>query len=317
MENLKELNLEMVKEQMDDKYCLIYVDHNDNLDNHAHVFSKCIEDKSADSLHEYFSEWYSDPGSAAAHRAGEEIKMELIRMGYKRWVVEKFFDEHEDEIRDEIYARDDSEDVEYLLRNTRKIPVRIEMLSNYDCINSHWLESSGGYGYEESYFGDMVDALWLNPKKVKQILVERGEKVYGRFPDRKYRDGKEHVSYEQFYEELVNSSCGANLLTFAATVDPMELYESDFNISKLTIPKGNQCGLYSSMYGGGSIVEMDLLHDITIDLEKTQYPKYRLAFEMSGKGYDYSIKQVYGVCNSFYGKCLQFPVTPISNRVTA
>ena len=44
----------------------------------------------------------------------------------------------------------------------------------------------------------MIDALNLNPAKVKKMLVEKGYSVYGRFPDKKYRDGKEQVSYEQF-----------------------------------------------------------------------------------------------------------------------
>ena len=43
------------------------------------------------------------------------------------------------------------------------------MLSNYDCINSNWFESQGGYRYEESYFGDMVDS--LNPVSYTHLDV--------------------------------------------------------------------------------------------------------------------------------------------------
>ena len=50
------------------------------------------------------------------------------------------------------------------------------MLSNYDCINSCWLESQGGFRYKESYFGDMIDTLRLNPAKVKKALT--GERLY-------------------------------------------------------------------------------------------------------------------------------------------
>ena len=99
--------------------------------------------------------------------------------------MDKFFQEHEDEIREEIYDRNDSDTLKELLKNTDDIPVRVEMLSNYDCINSNWLESQEGYRYKESYFGDMIDALNLNPAKVKKMLVEKGYTVYGRFPDKK------------------------------------------------------------------------------------------------------------------------------------
>ena len=59
-----------------------------------------------------------------------------------------------------------------------------------------------------SYFGDMVDALNLNPAKVKRFLTEKGIAVYGRCHYRRSRDGKELVSYEDFHRELVNSCCG-------------------------------------------------------------------------------------------------------------
>ena len=84
-------------------------------------------------------------------------------------------------------------------------------------------KSQEGYRYKESYFGDMIDALNLNPAKVKKMLVENGYTVFGRFPDKKYRDGKEQVSYEQFYHELIDTCCGANLLTYIGKVNLQEL----------------------------------------------------------------------------------------------
>ncbi len=161
----------------------------------------------------------------------------------------------------------------------------------------------------------MVDALRLNPKRVKQLLVSHGEKVCGRFPNRTYRDGREYVTYEQFYEELTNSSCGANLLTFTATLNPTKLYDSGFDLSKFTIPRGNKCGLFSSTYGGGSILEMELLRDVTIDLERTEYPKYRLEFESGGGGYP--IWQVYGYDRDGYGKQVLFEPLQSDKRIAA
>lgn len=315
-QQLKEIDLEMVKSLMDDKYYLIHIGCDDNLNDRPEVFCKCIEEKSADHLHESFDEWYTDQEWEAARQAMREVRKRLVESGYKRWEAMKFFEENEDEIRDAIYARGEYDGVEKLLRNTRDIPVRVALISNYDCINSHGLESQGGFSYESSYFGDMVDALWLNPKKVKQLLVEHGEKVCGHFPDRTDRDGRVHVSYERFYEELINSSCGANLLTFMAKINPLALYESGFNLSKFTIPKGNKCGLFSSTYGGGSLLEMELRHDVTIDLTRKDYPHYRLEIESDGKGYDYSINQVYGIDNSAYGQPARIEPAPTNERIS-
>lgn len=216
--------------------------------------------------------------------------------------VEDFFDCHEDEIRNEIYSRDDSNVMKGLLKNTGDIPVRVEMLSNYDCINSNWLESQEGYRYKESYFGDMIDALNLNPARVKRMLVEKGYTVYGRFPDKKYRDGKEQVSYEQFYQELINSCCGANLLTYIGKVSLQELYDAGFSLKEVIIPKGNCCGIFSSMYGGGSLLEMELRKDVRLKLEVRDCHGFRFRLDNERSEYECSIKHVYGVCDSFFGE---------------
>ena len=56
----------------------------------------------------------------------------------------------------------------------------------------------------------MIDALNLNTSQSEENAG--GERLHGIWPvppDKKYRDGKEQVSYEQFYHELINSCCGA------------------------------------------------------------------------------------------------------------
>ena len=146
--------------------------------------------------------------------------------------------------------------------------------------------------------------LLLNPAKVKKALTEKGYTVYGRFPNRKYRDGKEQVSYEDFFQELENSCCGANLLTYIGLVNLKDLYDADFRIKEVIIPKGNTCGLFSSMYGGGSLIEMELQNDVRIRLDKARKDGYglRLRLDNERSEYDCSIKHVYGVCDTFFGK---------------
>ncbi len=239
----------------------------------------------------------------------EKLKEEcFVFNDFDEHEVDAFFDEHEDAIRDEIYSRNDSDVVKDLIRYTDDIPIRVEMLSDYDCINSNWFESQGGYSYEESYFGDMVDSLNLNPAQVKKLLTSHGYKVYGRFPNRKSRNGKEQVSYEQFYEELINSCCGANLLTYIGKVSLKELYDADFSLKEVIIPKGNCCGLFSSTYGGGSLLEMELKQDVKLKLEVKGCNGFRFRLDDERSKYDYSIQHVYGVDDSFFNN----PVSIVS-----
>lgn len=303
MEEQERLTMEFVKSLMDKSYTLVWVDYNDNLDNCRDTIQKCLEERSCESLWEKVDEWYSDAEWEAVREIVSKLKDECIRFhDFGKEEVEEFFEEHEDEIREEIYDRNDSDTLRELLKNTDDIPVRVEMLSNYDCINSNWLESQEGYRYKESYFGDMIDALNLNPSKVKKMLVEKGYTVYGRFPDKKYRDGKEQVSYEQFYQELINSCCGANLLTYIGKVSLQELYDAGFSLKEVIIPKGNCCGIFSSMYGGGSLLEMELRKDVRLKLEVRDYHGFRFRIDNERSKYECSIKHVYGVCDSFFGE---------------
>lgn len=190
-----------------------------------------------------------------------------------------------------------------LLKNTSKIPVRITLYSNYDCINSHWFEqSSGGYGYVQSYFGAMVNALKLNPRKVKEKFISHGDKMYGLWPNKPQRDGKEYVDYGQFFVEMENQSCPACNLVVVGMIDLQDLMNGKPEI--IVIPKGNYVGMFSSMNGGGSPIEAPLLRDMKINLSKhypTQYDFWRMEYD---KG-SYSINGAYSVTKEFWKKQIQ------------
>ncbi len=302
MDEQKTLTLDFVKSLMKPAYTLVWTDYNDNLDNHRALIQKCLDSKNCEQLWEKADVWYSDAEWEAVRGIIAKLKEECIVFNdFDEEDVDAFFDEHEDEIRDEIYSRNDSDVLAELIKHTDDIPIRVEMLSDYDCINSNWLESQDGYCYEESYFGDMVDTLNLNPAKVKKLLLEHGYEVHGRFPNRKSRDGKEQVSYEQFYEELINSCCGANLLTYTGRVNLKELYNAGFSLKEVIIPKGNCCGLFSSIYGGGSLLEMELKQDVRLKLEVKDYHGFRFRLDEERSKYDYSVRHVYGVDDSFFG----------------
>lgn len=305
MEEQRTLTLDFVKSLMEPSYTLVWTDYNDNLDNHLDIIRKCLDRRNCDCLWEKAGEWYGDAEYEAVHGIMEKLKEEcFVFNDFDEHEVDAFFDEHEDAIRDEIYSRNNSDVVKDLIRYTDDILIRVEMLSDYDCINSNWFESQGGYSYEASYFGDMVDSLNLNPAQVKKLLTSHGYKVYGRFPNRKSRNGKEQVSYEQFYEELINSCCGANLLTYIGKVSLKELYDADFSLKEVIIPKGNCCGLFSSTYGGGSLLEMELKQDVKLKLEVKGCNGFRFRLDDERSKYDYSIQHVYGVDDSFFNNAV-------------
>lgn len=302
MEEQRTLTLDFVKSLMEQSYTLVWTDYNDNLDNHLDIIRKCLEKQNCECLWEEVDKWYFEAEWNAVREIIDKLKEECTEFyDFDEDVADAFFDEHDDEIRDEIYSRNDSNVIKELISNTDDIPVRIEMLSNNDCINSNWFESQCGYRYDESYFGDMIDSLNLNPAKVKKLLTGHGYNVYGRFPNRKSRDGKEQVSYEQFYEEMLNSCCSANLLVYIGKVSLKDLYDANFSLKEVIIPKGNCCGLFSSTFGGGSLLEMKLKNDVRLKLEVKDYHSFHFRLDNEKNEYDYSVQHVYGVDDSFFG----------------
>ena len=164
--------MELVKSLMEESYTLVWTDYRDNLDGNRGLLQECLDKRSPEPLWEKAEEWCGDSEWEAAKEIMEKLKERCVLFhDSDEEEVKSFFEEHDDEIRGEIYARDDSDVLMELIKHTDDIPVRVEMLSDYDCINSNWWESQGGYRYEESYFGDMVDALRLNPARVKKMLV--------------------------------------------------------------------------------------------------------------------------------------------------
>lgn len=298
----EELTMEFVKSLMDESYTLAWVDYRDSFNDNYALIQKCLNENSPESLWESIDGWYSDSEWESIKGIIEKLKEECsLFHDFDEEEVESFFEEHDDEIRNEIYARDDSTVLTDLIRHTDDIPIRVEMLSDNDCINSHWWESQDGYRYEGSYFGDMVDALNLNPARVKRMLVEKGYTVHGRFPNKKCRDRKEQVSYEHFYQELINSCCGANLLTYIGKISLKDLYDTGFSFKEIIIPKGNYCGIFSSTYGGGSLLEMELKQDVQLSLETKGCRGFRFRLDNERSRYECSIRHVYGVDDSFFG----------------
>jgi len=181
------------------------------------------------------------------------------------------------------------------------VQVRVEMFSNYDCINSHWLESQSPYNMD-SYFGDVVRMLEFNPAEVKKFLLSKGMRVSGHWPNVKSANAL--ITLDDFWTEETNRCCGANLLTFVGQVSKKEILCRNVNEGKITIPAGNTCGFYSSCQGGGSTIEAKLKRDFEIDLAKN-YDGHGLGFKMfvDVRGYNgYTINEAYGVTTAFWGK---------------
>lgn len=265
-EDLPELTLEEVTSEMDAQYRLFYSDPIDNLNDYLNIVQECIETGSKDALNEVVDQVTDYQIDEAVYEVISELKSKLEEKGYPTDEVVAFFQEYEGEIVDEIHVRDVSEPLEQLVNNTGldgQVRAYIDMTSSFDCVNSYELESENGFSYNNTYFGDMIDQLNLNPSKIEELLHAEGAKTVGVFPDLSARDGQEFVRYDQFVQELVKNP-DLGLLVFLTKVDLKDLVDKDFDVQEVVVPKGNRCGLFFSGIGSGSILGMELQRDIKL-----------------------------------------------------
>lgn len=237
-----------------------------------------------------------------------ELNAEYISDLERNRIVE-VLEEYETEIEDETgesYESVESELITFFSEDChaelnlkdlfrQKVPVRIELHSNYDCINSHWLESSEYSA--ESYYFDAIKALNLNPAFVKEFLLTKRAKVTGSWKNIPGMNGKECVSLNDLWKEDINRCSSANLLTIVGTVNLYDIYQAG-EIKEIIIPKGNHVGFFSSFNGGGSTFECPLLRDMRIklnDKSKGDYDYWSMSMDGS-----YSIREVYGVGIDFF-----------------
>ena len=156
MEEQERLTMEFVKSLMDKSYTLVWVDYNDNLDNCRDTIQKCLEERSCESLWEKVDEWYGDAEWEAVREIVSKLKDECIRFhDFGEEEVDKFFQEHEDEIREEIYDRNDSDTLKELLK-----PVQGILFRGYDRRAEPQSSQS-----EENAGGERLHGIWPVPRQ--------------------------------------------------------------------------------------------------------------------------------------------------------
>lgn len=274
-----------------------YANRNDDLsDKYKQMILDGDIDTVTEVLWDYNIDWIMDLETAAIENAHDWFESEMLEELGVEDLEEIDQDELYQELRDNLIPNIDMN----ISAICESIPVRLELHSDYDCMNSHWLESQGGYSYEESYFGDMVDFLFLNPAALKKHLIKHNIRTVGNYPNFYWRDGKELVNYEPFIEELVNSAGGANLFTVLGLVDIDDILKNiDRKPTKVNI-SGCACGLFDSTFGSGSLLWCDIKWGASpIKLGQLKKHDNSPSFDMVGDFNSYSVNDVYGTRDMF------------------
>lgn len=116
---LKELSLEIIKDNLQESYNLIYIDYRDNLDEQMDEMQKSIINGNFDNFDEKIDNWYWDSVNDSINEEIYELKKQLKSKGYSL----DNFEDFEDIVYDIICGRDNSNPLPTLIKNTSKTPI--------------------------------------------------------------------------------------------------------------------------------------------------------------------------------------------------
>jgi len=248
--------------------------------------------------------------------SSEELRRyfdDLVEMTWNCIFSEDYTRETRDEIIDSYRGQFEDDDSFELFKdsieawpsvslNTEKllksidVGFRLTLFSNYDCINSHWFEmGGGGYAPEESYFGDVLEVLGINPAEL-QPITGINEEDEAKWPDIP-RDPV--VDFNQFWAECENRTCGACLLVATVSLKAWDIINTD-KIWAIEVPAGTDIFFFSSFQGGGSLMSMQAIKPMVVELKVLADNDYKPSWELCSDT-EYSVTQVYGEVN--YSEC--------------
>jgi hypothetical protein len=128
--------MEIVKEILPSKTYLCETDHRESLNDSHKTILKCVEQNSLDPLFEELDFTESEMDSEDAYK--KELKGKLEE---EFELVESFMDEHDDEIREAIEERNQSNPMKDLMRHTSKIIFFYETGYEMDSESWSWTEA--------------------------------------------------------------------------------------------------------------------------------------------------------------------------------
>lgn len=290
----EEAIFESLLDQLDERYTLNYVSYDESIQ--PQTLHDILKDGLQDQLYEVFLEqecYY-------AKRALDELLDSQKDLTEDQKDLFRTTDEYQ-ELLTEIRSRNDSEAEKELFCQSR-IRGRVTLHSNYDCWLPLW-EAKGLYGTEDALQG-IMKMLCLNPAKVKQEALRKGIACYRRFPNLRYREGREVVPYEGFVNCLLECP-NYGLWTFFGLFDMKGLWNARnlntdaVETDPLIIPKGTTCTMFNSWNGGGSLDFTETIRDVSIkELNRRGASLYDCATvyvdEKFKDAHGYSSGEVYG-----------------------
>lgn len=264
---------------LEESYQLRSVDKMDNLNNSLEDLQDCLDMGDVCFFYDILDSYFRDSDLDAVDKVLYDlVEKELGHRGITEEAVRAFINgpDYDDldidyetyqELTDYVRSLQSVEDNDYiytLLRQTGEAGILNVRVSGIYALEPPVLSPMKfSYSNGESAIGKAIDQLQLNPIKVADELQKLGVPYKADFPDFPERNGNECVPYASFANEVKGLSPELGNLTFLAKIDLVDMFENDFLVDSITVPKGNKCGFQNSSF------EMTLDKDLTVELYKS------------------------------------------------
>ena len=170
---------------------LYYVDYRDDLDDHEELQQKCLQANNLIPLYENIDDWYGEQEIQNCQEELGNIRKKMSEDGR-----EKEFNAHEDEIRDLLYERNDTDPVTDLIRNTSTTNMFYSLGVEIDGYHNDWCGSFRGESEAMACY-KIRRALKLKKGQFDDRLKELVDNAtYG---------GELRIYFNAMFNELVNN----------------------------------------------------------------------------------------------------------------
>lgn len=115
---VSKISWEDIKKHVPQTTCLSYLDRNDSIDGKEKLIQDCIQKQNFDGFFEYVHDAFWEEEALSENSYKNDVKGELLEEFDDEELVDKAMDEFDDELRDLIRERDNSNIVKDLARTT-------------------------------------------------------------------------------------------------------------------------------------------------------------------------------------------------------
>lgn len=281
-----------------------YVDYRDEMP--AKVLGSIIDHNGEGDAFEEMDQllWDWDTSDSINYYIDDAIERLSKSMGSTIEELKETLDASSDDwldvLSDEVKNRDTSTPFKDLARNKGNVIVKLELYSNFDCINSDYCEGNH-LDLQNSYLADVLRVMRINPKDYAACLPEG---YICNNDDDAFRGGP-LIDPIDVFNEHQELSIGPALFTVVFSLPAVEIIEYT---GLVQVPAGARVGFYGSFGGSGSIFETKLKADFIVDLANQHIPRkngdpyWGLSVDECDDNTEgtYSLDQIYGKMNRLW-----------------